>query len=125
MARVCTLKDWLKAFARKQEEDLSFFTELLSTPEISREISLELQRRLYERRKFSAFFRTLTWQHLSPEELAWCERKLEEVLAREDELHRLVNLLLEMLGEKPEETAFHQETLRQKEALRTYLKNLQ
>ncbi len=117
MARVCTLKDWLKAFSQKQEEDFKFFSDLLAEPRVTRELAEEIQRRLYERRKFSAIFKTLSWQNLSTEELAWCERKLEEVLRKEDELHKLVDLLLEIFGERSEEA------VKKKEAFKAYLKN--
>ncbi|MBX6422632.1 hypothetical protein [Thermosulfurimonas sp. F29] len=99
MARLCTLKDWLEAFSRKQEEDLQFLLDLLERPRVSVEISRELQNRLRQRRLFSSFFKKLTWHQLSLEELEWCERKMEEILRREEEIKTLLDRLLVLFGE--------------------------
>lgn len=98
MARVCTLKDWLEAFYRKQEDDLHFFADLLTSPKISEETSRELNRRLQERRQFSFFFKTLSWHNLSLDELEWCKKKMEEILSRENEIREILDRLLEMFG---------------------------
>ena len=99
MARLCTLKDWLEAFSRKQEEDLQFLLDLLERPRVSMEISRELQNRLRQRRLFSSFFKKLTWHQLPLEELEWCERKMEEILRREEEIKTLLDRLLVLFGE--------------------------
>ncbi len=99
MARLCTLKDWLEAFYRKQEDDLRFFAELLTSPRASKEVSQELNRRLRERRLFSSFFKTLSWHHLSLEELEWCEKRMEEILQREEDIRTLLDRLLEIFEE--------------------------
>ncbi len=96
MARLCTLKDWLEAFSRKQEEDLKFLLDLLNHPRASKEVSRELHNRLRERRLYSSFFKTLSWHQLSPEELAWCEKKMEEILKREEDIKNLLDRLLEL-----------------------------
>ncbi|WP_297057541.1 hypothetical protein [Thermosulfurimonas sp.] len=101
MARLCTLKDWLEAFERKQQDDLRFFREVLSRGEVISGLSRELRRRLRERQAYSSFFKRLSWHHLSAEELSWCEKKMEEILRREDELRRLLDRLLSWLEQTP------------------------
>jgi len=96
MARVCTLKDWLEAYSLKQEDDLQFLEDLLAYPRISREVSEELRRRLDERRQYSAFFKSISWHNLSPEDLRWCVNKMEEILWREDQIKEVLDRLVEV-----------------------------
>jgi len=101
MARVCTLKDWLKAFSRKQEEDLHFFVGLLTSGKVSKEISREVSRRLQERQEFGRFFKTLSWHNLSLEELQWCEKKMEEIISREDTIKDILDKILKKFEQFP------------------------
>ena len=96
MARVCTLKDWLEAFYLKQEDDLQFFEDLLAYPRISKDVSQEIRRRLDERRQFSSFFKSISWHDLSLEDLQWCEKKMEEILLREDHIKEVLDRLVEV-----------------------------
>jgi len=99
MARLLTLKDWLKAFSAVQENDLRFLSDLCRKRVLSPGLSQELRRRLLFRRKLSSFFRSATWHTLSEEELRWCERKMEEILEKEKRLQDLLDRLLALIEE--------------------------
>jgi len=114
------LKEWLKSFAFKQKRDLDFFRKLLSLSRVSNRDFLELQARLYERRKLHARLRNQVNLIQSKGEFALYQDEIQEILAREREIREVIKELRHKLHSRLK--AMRSKSL-QRKVIKNYLKN--
>ncbi len=121
--RVLSLKDWVESFWNFQEEDFSFFNQLLQRKKLldPKNILKTLKERMKIRKAFYQFYKHLSWRDLPANELETLHKKMEEVLYREEIITEMTNKVLEILSmliEPPEEENFSKEVpLREKQML--------
>jgi len=96
-----TIKDWIESFWQFQEEDINFFKEGDLKEKIlkPREFLAHIRERMQERRVFYKLFKHVVWGDLTPDEVAWIQAKLDEILARETAITEAINKILEILSE--------------------------
>ncbi len=126
--RLLSLKDWVESFWNFQEEDFSFFNQLLQKKNLfDPEIILKtLKHRMKTRKAFYQFYKHLSWKDIPSNELDKVKKKIEEVLYREEIITEMTNKLLEVLSmlietpevETPEERSFFKDlSLQEKQIL--------
>ena len=112
--RVLSLKDWVESFWAFQEEDFSFFQELLQKKRIfdPEGILQTIKHRMKARKAFYQFYKYLSWKDVPANEVEDIKKRVEEVLYREELITEMVNKLLEVLSllvESPEDGLFFKE----------------
>ncbi len=97
--RLLTIKDWIESFWNFQEEDLKYFNNLIEkknsfNPE---KILIDLKERMKVRKAYYQIYKYLNWKDLSSQDLIWIEKKLNEILKREEFITHLIGKLLDLL----------------------------
>ncbi len=98
--KILSLKDWIISFWDFQEEDLNFFKNLLneeSIPNIEKILEV-LKKRMELRRAYYQIYKYLSWRDLPLSELEWVEKKLTEILKREEIITEMINKFLDFLS---------------------------
>jgi predicted transcriptional regulator len=97
--KVVDLKDWINAFWNFQEEDLQYLQNLIikKTPLNPEEIINKLKERIKTRKAFYQIYKHLPKKDLSAKDLEWAEKKLAEIIYREDLITELTNKILDLL----------------------------
>jgi hypothetical protein len=97
--KILSLKDWIDSFWHFQEEDLNFFKNLLTRGKLPNveEILKTLKERMQLRRAYYQIYKHLSWRDLPLTELEWVERKLTEILKREEIITEMIDKFLDFL----------------------------
>lgn len=102
---ILTIKDWIESFWEFQEEDLKLFMkDLREKVQDPKAFISELRNRIQTRKTFYKIFKHLSLKDISPEDLPWVERKLDEILAREafisENLEKILEIFSSFLSEE-------------------------
>ncbi|PMP94963.1 MAG: hypothetical protein C0169_05915 [Thermodesulfobacterium geofontis] len=97
--KIVSLKDWINSFWDFQKEDLQYLQDLIikNTPFDPEEIINSLRERFKKRRAFYQIYKHLPNKDLSVNDLEWAEKKLKEIIYREELITDLVNKILDLL----------------------------
>ncbi len=97
--RIVSLKDWIDSFWDFQEEDLKYFQDLMNKkiPFNPEDILKNIKDRMQTRRAFYQIYKHLPKKELPIHELEWAEKKLAEIVYREELITSMVNKILEIL----------------------------
>ncbi|PMP67889.1 MAG: hypothetical protein C0190_02385 [Thermodesulfobacterium geofontis] len=97
--KIVSLKDWINSFWDFQKEDLQYLQDLIikNTPFDPEEIINSLRERFKKRRAFYQIYKHLPNKDLSVNDLEWAEKKLKEIIYREELITELVNKILDLL----------------------------